>query len=104
MRTLTLDTSSDNPFIRTFSKQVEQFDHSSYGMMGLYLTFQSCLGGIACMFFLHSDDSIWLMLPCAIVTMMCNALLISQASNRWSVFLFDLSVIISTFYIIAYNL
>ena len=104
MRTLTLDTNSDNFFIRTFSKQVDQFNHASYGMMGFYLTFQSCLGGIATMFLLQSNASVWVMMPCAIVTMMCNALLISQASNRWSVFLFDLSIIVNTFYIIAYNI
>lgn len=104
MKTQVLTINNENFFVRKFNQQVEQFEGASYGMMGFYLTLQSCLGGIACMFLLMSYVPVWVMMPCAMVTMLCNALLISQASNKWSVFLFDLSIIINTFYIIAYNI
>lgn len=104
MRTNILSMNSDNFFVRKLNQQIAQFESASYGMMGFYLTLQSCLGGIACMFLLQSYVPIWVMMPCAIITMMCNAFLISQASTKWSVILFDLSIIINTFYIIAYNI
>lgn len=104
MKTTVMSFDNENYFVRKFNQQVAQFDTASYGMMGFYLTLQSCLGGIACMYLLMSYVPVWVMMPCAMVTMLCNALLISQASTKWSVILFDLSIIINTFYIIAYNI
>ena len=93
-----------NIILNAFNKQVEQFDKNSYGMMGFYLTLQSCLGGIAVMYLLQSYVAMWVLMPCAIITMMCNALLISQASTKWSVALFNISILVNTFYIIAFNI
>ena len=102
--TETLQNQESNIISNLFNKQVEQFENNSYGMMGFYLTFQSCLGGIAIMYLLQSYVAVWVLMPCAIITMMCNAMLISQASNKWSVGLFNLSILVNTFYIIAYNI
>ena len=103
-QTHSTDVKSGNFLLqRLFQKQLESFEKIPYGMMGFYLTLHSCLGGIACMILLQSYVSILVLMPCAMVTMLCNALLISQASNKWSVILFDLSILVNTFYIIAYS-
>lgn len=103
--TQTLENSKSETYflIKLFQKQLASFESAPYGMMGFYLTLQSCIGGIACMILLQSYVSIWVLMPCAMATMMCNALLISQASNKWSVIVFDISIILNTFYIIAFS-
>lgn len=66
-----------------FNKQALQFEQFRFGMMTIYITAQSCLGSIACMYILQQGVSdVWLML-CAGVTMGANAAFIAQGPAKW---------------------
>ncbi|MES2138548.1 MAG: hypothetical protein V4511_02490 [Bacteroidota bacterium] len=83
-----------------FSKQAENFEKSRLGWMAIYITAQSCLGSIACMYILKSAGSDIMLFSAAILTMLCNAVLIAQGSGKWCLILFYLSIVFNSIFII----
>lgn len=81
---------------RWFHKQEADFDRTRYGHMVLLLTFQSCLGSVACMYNLQNVDSLFLLIVSATITMWSNAMFIAQSQAKWSLLVFYASVIINT--------
>lgn len=72
--------------------------------MAMFITMQSCLGSVACMYILQTKASdVWLML-CAMVTMGCNAVLIAQAPPKWCLVSFYLSMLVNALLVIILNL
>lgn len=83
-------------------KQAMNFEEKRFALMTIYLTVQSCLGGIVAMTALQIDNAPTLIIASAI-TMGSNALLIAQAPAKWCVIAFYLSIISSAL-MIAVNL
>lgn len=84
-----------------FAKQTLQFEKFRFGMMTIYITAQSCLGSIACMYILQQNTSdIWLML-CAGVTMGSNATFIAQGPAKWCLIALYTSVLTNTLLILG---
>ncbi len=80
---------------RWFTKQADQFEATRFGMMAIYITIQSCLGGIAAMFILQNKaDVLWLAAVTAL-TMAGNAVLIAQGKAKLCLALFYLNVVVS---------
>src|SRR5690606_24319954 len=94
------DAVQKSPF--GFASQVEAFENARYGWMAILLTFQSCLGAVACMFILMNGANLWALSVCADVTMGSNAMFIALASARVCMFTFYLSVLLNTILIFLY--
>jgi len=81
---------------RAFNRQAEQYESARFGWMAILLTFQSCLGAVACMYISEAKASVVLLAACAAITMGSNALFIAQASGKVCLFGFYVSVILNT--------
>ncbi len=92
-----------NFFVRWLNDQEVAFRQSSFGRMVVFLTFQSALGGIACMLTLQNDGKIIMVILAAVMALWSNAMFIAQAKVKWSLLVFYASVIIN-FSIIVINL
>lgn len=84
-----------NFLFRWFQKQKIAFDETRYGHMVIFLTLQSCIGSIACMYNLENHGSDFLLIIAAAMTMWSNAMFIAQAKAKWSLIVFYASVIIN---------
>lgn len=82
-------------------KQAMNFEEKRFALMTIYLTVQSCLGGIVAMSALQINNAPTLVIASAI-TMGANAVLIAQAPAKWCVTAFYLSII-SSVIMIAVN-
>jgi hypothetical protein len=87
--------------IRLFNTQAENFENARFGWMAILLTFQSCLGAIACMYISQSNSSIVLLAICAAITMGSNALFIALAKPKVCLGGFYISVILNTLFLLA---
>ncbi len=63
-------------------RQMEWFDTNRFGLMTVFITVQSCLGGIAAMYILQGGASNFMLSICSMVTMGANAMMIAQASAK----------------------
>lgn len=63
-------------------RQIEWYDTNRFGLMTVFITAQSCLGGIAAMYILQGGASNLLLSICSMVTMGANAMMIAQASAK----------------------
>ena len=79
-----------------FALQAEKFEATGFGMMAMYITIQSCLGSIACMYILQNNASVFYLALCAAITMGCNAVFIAQGTAKWCIGAFYLSVLANT--------
>ena len=79
-----------------FSRQDALFNEYRFGMMAIFLTLQSCLGSVACMYILQSNASDLLLIGCASITMASNAAFIAMAPTRWCLAMFYLSLVFNT--------
>lgn len=86
--------------IRAFNKQAENFERSRFGWMAILITFQSCLGSVACMYISQSNASVFILGLCAAVTMGCNALFIALAKPKVCLAAFYTSVILNSLLLI----
>lgn len=86
--------------IRAFNKQAENFEKSRFGWMAMLLTFQSCLGAIACMYISQAQASVVLLAICAAITMGSNALFIALAKPKVCLAGFYISVILNTIFLL----
>ncbi|MBL7930492.1 MAG: hypothetical protein JNL60_01235 [Bacteroidia bacterium] len=86
--------------IRLFNKQAENFEKTRFGWMAILITFQSCLGSVACMFISQSEASVWMLATCAAVTMGSNALFIALAKPKVCLAGFYISVILNTAFLL----
>jgi len=75
-------------------KQAYNFEQKRFALMTVYLTVQSCLGGIVAMSALQINNAPTLILASAI-TMGSNALLIAQAPAKWCIIAFYISIVSS---------
>lgn len=82
--------------IRLFNKQAANFEKARFGWMALFLTFQSCLGSVTCMYLSQSEASIFLLAICAAITMGSNAMFIALAPPKVCLGAFYTSVILNT--------
>lgn len=82
-----------------FNRQVAKFEAFRFGWMTIYLTAQSCLGAIACMYILKNNASDIMLASCAAVTMGSNAVFIAQGSGKWCLLSFYISVLLNLFFI-----
>lgn len=92
---LTHPTMEGNFLTRWFHKQEVAFDETRFGHMVIFLTIQSVIGSIACMYNLENQGSDFLLIVSATMTMWSNAMFISQAKAKWSLIVFYASVIIN---------
>ena len=83
-----------------FSKQAENFEKSRLGWMAIYITVQSCVGSIACMYILKNAAGDGMLFAAAIITMLCNAVLIAQGSGKLCLILFYLSIALNSLFIV----
>lgn len=86
--------------IRLFNRQAENFEKSRFGWMAILITFQSCLGSVACMFISKADAPVWMLATCAAVTMGSNALFIGLAKPKVCLAGFYMSVILNTTFLL----
>lgn len=84
-----------------FDKQAINFEEKRFALMTIYLTIQSCLGGIVAMSALQMNNEPTLILASAI-TMGANALLIAQAPAKLCIGVFYFSIITSIL-MLSYN-
>lgn len=82
--------------IRIFNRQALNFEKARFGWMAILLTFQSCLGAVACMYLSQTEANLLLLALCAAVTMGSNALFIALAKPKVCLAAFYFSVIINT--------
>lgn len=85
-----------NFLTRWFHKQQVAFDETRYGHMVIFLTLQSCVGSIACMYTLQNTGSDIMLILAAAITMWSNAMFIAQSKAKWSLIVFYASLIINT--------
>jgi hypothetical protein len=83
-----------------FDKQVAKFENTRLGWMAMYITIQSCLGSIACMYLLQNNASDVFLVTCAIITMACNSVFIAQGSGKLCLAVFYASVFLNSFFIL----
>lgn len=83
-----------------FNRQVQKFENARFGWMTIYITMQSCLGSIACMYILQNKASDVMLASCAAITMACNAIFIAQGPGKWCLLSFYTSIIINSFFIL----
>lgn len=93
-------TTTTNIKTKWFTKQAENFEKSRLGWMAIYITVQSCIGSIACMYILKNAAGDGMLLSAAIVTMLCNAVFIAQGSGKLCLFLFYLSIVLNSLFIV----
>ena len=84
-----------------FNRQADNFEKTRFGMMAIYITIQSCLGGIAAMYVLQNDGNVFLLATAAALAMAGNAVFIAQASAKACLAFFYLNVIGSGILILA---
>lgn len=82
-----------------FNRQVEKFEASRFGWMAIYITAQSCLGSIACMYILKNNASDIMLATCAAITMGANAVFIAQGSGKWCLLSFYISILLNLLFI-----
>lgn len=83
-----------------FDQQVQKFESSRFGAMTIMMTAQSCLGSIAAMVSLKSDNYVFLAFITAF-TLASNGAFISLAPAKWCVGIFFSSVFVSVLSIIT---
>lgn len=93
---------SGNFLTRWFHRQEEAFEETRFGRMVIYLTFQSCVGSIAAMLAIKSHAGDWALITAAAITMWSNSMFIAQASAKWCLIIFYLSLLINTTLILIY--
>ncbi|MBX7094470.1 MAG: hypothetical protein K1X56_07110 [Flavobacteriales bacterium] len=81
--------------------QSQKFEEGRFAWMTILITFQSCLGSIACMYLLKGNSTAWLLAGCAMITMASNAMFIAQAPGKICLLVFYASVLINTLLIIV---
>jgi hypothetical protein len=64
-----------------------------YFLISFAITFGSCLGGITAMYILQNDAPVWQLCLNIYVTMGSNVACIGQASTKWVMRIFGLSVL-----------
>lgn len=84
-----------------FNKQAEKFEKSRFGWMAMYMTAQSCLGSIACLYILQNKASDVILVLCAVITMACNAIFIAQGPGKWCLASFYLSIFANSLFILT---
>lgn len=82
-----------------FNDYLEFFEKNRFGAMTLMMTFQSCFGSIAAMYTFITNNMVQLALI-AVVTMASNAAFIAQASAKWCLSIFAVSVLTNLLLII----
>jgi len=82
------------------SRRALDFENARFFWMAVYITSQSCLGSVACMYILKNNGSDILLATGAMVTMGCNAILIAQGPSKWCLISFYISVILNTILIV----
>jgi hypothetical protein len=88
--------------MKWFDKQLIDFENARFGAMTLMITLQSCLGSIAAMFSLMTNNFVSLGII-VFVTMTSNAAFIAQLNAKWCLRFFYLSIIVNCI-IILYTL
>ncbi len=86
--------------IRMFNKQADNFEKARFGWMAMLLTFQSCLGAVACMYISQAGASVVELAVCAAITMGSNALFIALAKPKVCLTGFYISVILNIIFIL----
>lgn len=84
---------SGNFISNWFNRQTAAFEESRFGLMTIYITIQSCLGSFACMYVLENNGPDLPLILTAAVTMWANAMFIAQASAKWCMIIFYLSIL-----------
>lgn len=93
---------SQNFLTRWFANQQIVFEETRFGRMVIFLTLQSCVGSIAAMLALQNGTGDWALITAAAVTMWSNSMFIAQASARWCLLIFYLSLVVNTTLILIY--
>lgn len=91
-----------NFLTRWHRNQEIAFEESRFGRMVIFLTAQSCLGSVAAMFALQNHAGDWALITAAAVTMWSNSMFIAQASAKWCLLIFYMSLIVNTTLILMY--
>lgn len=85
-----------------FNRQAEKFEKDRFAWMAILLTFQSCLGSVAAFYLLGEGADIITLGACAIVTMLCNAVFLAQATAKWTLAILYLSILLNTILMLIY--
>ena len=107
MKTISINSKSleqdhGNFLIRWFNNQVIQFEQERFGRMVIFLTLQSCVGSVAAMLGLQSHVGDWALITSAVATMWSNSMFIAQASPKWTLIIFYLSLLVNTALIVTF--
>jgi hypothetical protein len=86
-----------------FDNQVSLFEKGRFGWMAIYMTAQSCLGSITCMYILHNHGNDFQLAGCAAITMGSNAMFIAQTSGKLCLISFYVSLLLNILFIL-YNI
>lgn len=101
--TVKSESVNDGNFLtRWLHNQEVAFEEARFGRMVIFLTLQSCVGSIAAMLALQNHAGDWALITAAAVTMWSNAMFISQASAKWCLRIFYLSLIVNIILIAVY--
>lgn len=84
-----------------FDNQINIFEKGRFGWMTIYMTAQSCIGAIACMYILQNHGSDFTLAICAALTMGSNAMFIAQASGKICLIVLYFSLVLNTIFILS---
>jgi hypothetical protein len=94
-------TANRTESISAYDKWIEKLNFSYFGIIAMTITIGSMLGGFAAMSIHAVDAPIWQLALCMSVSMANNVACIGQASTKWVVNIFFLTVIVNTLLIIV---
>ena len=89
-----------NTSLSWLSKRAFNFENARFFWMAVYITSQSMLGSVACMYILKNEGSDIMLATSAMITMGCNAILIAQGPSKWCVMSFYISMVLNALFII----
>ncbi|MES2592828.1 MAG: hypothetical protein V4608_13175 [Bacteroidota bacterium] len=93
-------TTTTNVKATWFSKQAENFEKTRLGWMAIYITVQSCVGSIACMYILQNAANDSMLITAAVLTMLSNAVFIAQGPGKICLAFFYLSIALNALFIV----
>jgi hypothetical protein len=84
-----------------YSKFIKSIEFSYFSIIAMAILISSCLGSIATMKIFENAGPLWMFILSLAVTMANLVACISQASTKWVVNLFSLSIIVNVILLVA---
>lgn len=96
------ETKKEN--VTTTSKFLEEAQYNYFFLISVVIITGSCLGGITAMYILKANAPLWQLVANIYLTMGCNVACIGQASARWVLRIFAISVLANIMLLLAHVL